>query len=380
MGQLSFFDADKRLTTLSAKGDPLEIIDRMVPVLGESIDLSRGIDPFRDKADSFAKCIHTAEHCQHAICLKWRCAQLAVKLGHHGARKLVGFHGAKLRDHDAIEQVAIERGGFRLAFRLHMLGKKARCQFCDVGHGARAGFVGRRVFSVRHGAENGLRSLSGGLRRDLPNGPYGEPPGWRGATSARSVDDDISFCAGGTNANAKAGQLSIPRRVFFRPNDQAINKPLRDPLAGHLARYTSALARFTAIVVIVFANVLTRGACLSIAAAISRNAAPGLRPRTEAPCAKRVTSAAIDPASFRAFAASSTRISSAGSATGAGGATSARPSASPFWPVPYRDREATTPRLSRPGRHAKPTRRNAPAFAPAPGMRQRPRGRADCAQ
>jgi transposase, IS5 family len=31
MGQLSFFDADKRLTKLSAKGDPLEIIDRMVP-------------------------------------------------------------------------------------------------------------------------------------------------------------------------------------------------------------------------------------------------------------------------------------------------------------------------------------------------------------
>ncbi len=31
MGQLSFFDADKRLAALSAKGDPLEAIDRLVP-------------------------------------------------------------------------------------------------------------------------------------------------------------------------------------------------------------------------------------------------------------------------------------------------------------------------------------------------------------
>ena len=31
MGQLGFFDADKRLEALSAKGDPLEAIDRLVP-------------------------------------------------------------------------------------------------------------------------------------------------------------------------------------------------------------------------------------------------------------------------------------------------------------------------------------------------------------
>ena len=31
MGQLGFFDADKRLIALSAKGDPLEAIDRLVP-------------------------------------------------------------------------------------------------------------------------------------------------------------------------------------------------------------------------------------------------------------------------------------------------------------------------------------------------------------
>ena len=31
MGQLGFFDADKRLAGLSGKGDPLEAIDRLVP-------------------------------------------------------------------------------------------------------------------------------------------------------------------------------------------------------------------------------------------------------------------------------------------------------------------------------------------------------------
>jgi IS5 family transposase len=31
MGQLGFFDTEKRLATMSAKGDPLEAIDRLVP-------------------------------------------------------------------------------------------------------------------------------------------------------------------------------------------------------------------------------------------------------------------------------------------------------------------------------------------------------------
>ena len=31
MGQLGFFDADKRLEALSARGDPLEAIDHLVP-------------------------------------------------------------------------------------------------------------------------------------------------------------------------------------------------------------------------------------------------------------------------------------------------------------------------------------------------------------
>ena len=31
MGQLGFFDADKRLEALSARGDPLEAIDHLMP-------------------------------------------------------------------------------------------------------------------------------------------------------------------------------------------------------------------------------------------------------------------------------------------------------------------------------------------------------------
>ena len=31
MGQLGFFDADKRLAAISANGDPLEMIDRVLP-------------------------------------------------------------------------------------------------------------------------------------------------------------------------------------------------------------------------------------------------------------------------------------------------------------------------------------------------------------
>src|SRR5476649_1717333 len=34
MGQFGFFDADKRLAVISAKGDPLEMIDRVVPFEG----------------------------------------------------------------------------------------------------------------------------------------------------------------------------------------------------------------------------------------------------------------------------------------------------------------------------------------------------------
>ncbi len=41
MGQLGFFDAGNRLEALSAKGDPLESIDRLVP-LGELSRRDRG--------------------------------------------------------------------------------------------------------------------------------------------------------------------------------------------------------------------------------------------------------------------------------------------------------------------------------------------------
>src|SRR5204862_4506667 len=43
MGQLGFFDADKRLAALSAKGDPLEAIDRLVPWESFRADIEAGV-------------------------------------------------------------------------------------------------------------------------------------------------------------------------------------------------------------------------------------------------------------------------------------------------------------------------------------------------
>ena len=44
MGQFGFFDADKRLAVISAKGDPLEMIDRVkwTPILGPEAKLEKG--------------------------------------------------------------------------------------------------------------------------------------------------------------------------------------------------------------------------------------------------------------------------------------------------------------------------------------------------
>src|SRR5436190_6558005 len=43
MGQLGFFDAEKRLAALSAKGDPLEAIDRLVPWESFRADIEAGV-------------------------------------------------------------------------------------------------------------------------------------------------------------------------------------------------------------------------------------------------------------------------------------------------------------------------------------------------
>jgi hypothetical protein len=42
MGQFGLFDADKRLAALSAKGDPLEAIDRLVPWESFRADIEAG--------------------------------------------------------------------------------------------------------------------------------------------------------------------------------------------------------------------------------------------------------------------------------------------------------------------------------------------------
>jgi hypothetical protein len=53
MGQLGFFDADKRLEAISAKGDPLEIIDRVVPFESFRADIEAVVlTPAEDKKSS----------------------------------------------------------------------------------------------------------------------------------------------------------------------------------------------------------------------------------------------------------------------------------------------------------------------------------------
>src|ERR1035441_1167651 len=53
MGQLGFFDADKRLEAISAKGDPLEMIDRVVPFDSFRADIEAVVlTPADDKKSS----------------------------------------------------------------------------------------------------------------------------------------------------------------------------------------------------------------------------------------------------------------------------------------------------------------------------------------
>jgi IS5 family transposase len=50
MGQFSFFDADKRLAAISAKGDPLEMIDRVVPFESFRAEIEAAVlTPAREK-------------------------------------------------------------------------------------------------------------------------------------------------------------------------------------------------------------------------------------------------------------------------------------------------------------------------------------------
>src|SRR5450830_1364093 len=53
MGQIGFFDADKRLAAISAKGDPLEMIDRVVPFESFRADIEAVVlTPAEDKKSS----------------------------------------------------------------------------------------------------------------------------------------------------------------------------------------------------------------------------------------------------------------------------------------------------------------------------------------
>ena len=56
MGQLGIFDADKRLAAISAKGDPLEMIDRAVPFESFRAEIEALVlTPAKDKKSKAAK-------------------------------------------------------------------------------------------------------------------------------------------------------------------------------------------------------------------------------------------------------------------------------------------------------------------------------------
>jgi hypothetical protein len=56
MGQLGFFDADKRLAAISAKGDPLEMIDRVVPFEGFRAEIDAVVlTPDEDKKSNASR-------------------------------------------------------------------------------------------------------------------------------------------------------------------------------------------------------------------------------------------------------------------------------------------------------------------------------------
>jgi hypothetical protein len=55
MGQLGFFDAAKRLAAISAKGDPLEMIDRVVPFESFRAEIEAVVlTPVEDKKSNLA--------------------------------------------------------------------------------------------------------------------------------------------------------------------------------------------------------------------------------------------------------------------------------------------------------------------------------------
>src|SRR5580698_3733402 len=61
MGQFGFFDADKRLAAISAKGDPLEMIDRVVPFESFRAEIEAAVlTPAREKIAALAVVIGTS--------------------------------------------------------------------------------------------------------------------------------------------------------------------------------------------------------------------------------------------------------------------------------------------------------------------------------
>ena len=120
MGQLGFFDADKRLQALSARGDPLEAIDHVVPwdsfraeieavVLtpDELKKSSAGRKPFDAILMFRMLVLQTLQRLHPAPLLRWVLAPLVVFLVRKSANKKPRRGGASPKEGNAKN-----RGGF----------------------------------------------------------------------------------------------------------------------------------------------------------------------------------------------------------------------------------------------------------------------------
>ena len=76
MGQLGFFDADKRLAALSAKGDPLEAIDRLVPWESFRDDIEAVVQTPGGRAQERGR--SEADRCDRVCFGCWSCSRCTI--------------------------------------------------------------------------------------------------------------------------------------------------------------------------------------------------------------------------------------------------------------------------------------------------------------
>ncbi len=106
-------------------------------------------------------------------------------------------------------------------------------QFGDSERGPLGSFLSRRVLAMRHRAEDGLCSPSGGLWRGLPDVPDGEAADGRASSSACPVDHDVGHDPARPHADAETRQLGVPDCELLCPRLQFVYDAFGDPVVSH---------------------------------------------------------------------------------------------------------------------------------------------------